>query len=83
MAFKITFDYPLELHRTIHLTATVEAGDKGTYFTVTNIITDSGIPAIPTRTIRKFKDEWVHTDSNRATSLSNIIGKAIDDKLSK
>ena len=81
-SFQIGFDYPLAQDRkTIHLTAKVEAENTGTYYAVSDIKTSSGMEAIPPRNIKKFKGEWVHVDSGRSTTLSVIIGKAIDAML--
>ena len=79
MFFHISFDYPLAQHRTLHLTARVE-GENEAHFTISDIKTDAGIQAIPSRTIKKKDGEWVHVVSQRPTSLSIIIGKAIDEK---
>jgi len=81
-SFQIDFDYPLEQdRRTIHLTAKIEVDSTRTYYTVTDIKTVSGIEAIPPRSIMKSKDEWVHVSSGRSTTLSVIIGRAIDTEL--
>ena len=83
-SFQIDFDYPLEKdRRTIHLIAKVEIDSTKTFYGVSNIKTPSGIEVIPPRSIKKLKGEWVHVHSGKSTTLSVIIGKAIDTKLNE
>jgi len=81
-AFRVEFDFALEeIPRTIHLTASVELHDPESYYLITDIMGCSNKVVLPNQYIQKMGNEWVHTDSQKPSNLSLIIGKAIDKEL--
>ena len=81
-AFKVEFDFTIEENpRIIHLSASVEMHDSERYYLITNIMSSSNKVVLPNQTIQKVNDKWVHTDSQKPTNLSTIIGRAIDEEL--
>ena len=78
-SFRIEFDYTMqEALRTIHLVATVENGLSKKSYSVCQIRTISDKRVLSDQQIKKLRGKWVHVDSEQPTSLSAIIGKAID-----
>jgi hypothetical protein len=77
-AYSIAFDFPLESsHLSISVTADVEVHHSVTHYIVKNFRTglkhDHSV--LPDITIKKLNG---HTDSEKETRLSSVVGNAID-----
>lgn len=80
---EIEFCYNLDgTSKQIHLFAQAEANSKGS-FIVRNIKTSGGNQILPDQRIKKIKGLWVHTDSEKESYLSQVIGNGIEAKLQK
>jgi hypothetical protein len=79
--YSIAFDFPLEsTSHSIAVTADVEVHHSVTYYAVKNF--RAGVKqdhaVLPDIAIKKLKGRWVHTDSEKETHLSVLVGNAID-----
>jgi hypothetical protein len=84
-SYSIAFEFPLESsNHSIAVTADVDVHHSATYYAVKNFRTSSNPSkqVLPDITIKKFRGRWVHTDSEKATHLSTIVGNAIDRSIS-
>jgi hypothetical protein len=80
-SYSIAFEFPLEFsNHSIAVTADVDVHHSVTYYTVKNFRTGSNPSKqiLPDITIKKLGGRWVHTDSEKATHLSSMVGDAID-----
>lgn len=79
--FSIRFDFLVEPARlNIILEADVQEHHSQTYFVVNNfrIPGQGGRSVLPEIRIRREGNQWVHTDSGKATELSATVGRAIE-----
>jgi hypothetical protein len=80
-AYSIDFVFPLESSQlNIPVTADVEVHHSVTHYLVKNF--RAGLKrdhrVLPDIAIKKLNGRWVHTDSEKETHLSNVVGNAID-----
>jgi hypothetical protein len=79
--YSIAFDFPLEsTGHSIAVTADVEVHHSLTYYTVKSF--RAGVKhdhaVLPDIAIKRLRGRWVHTDSEKETRLSVLVGNAID-----
>ena len=85
-ASKISFCYIISPDFQIQLNAEVQLQHSEPHYLIRNIsnnIEAAHIPVLPDISIKAIKNgneeiTWVHTDSERQTILSQVVGKAIE-----
>ena len=79
MTISLEFDYTVDgTSRTVRLFASAEPDDRNFYYRVYDICVKTRQTILPDIFICRHKGVWVHTDSLTESSLSRIIGKALD-----
>lgn len=86
--FDVHVSYLLTEHMSMQLQATAELRHSEPHYLITNIVHEGAedqLPVIPDISIKAIRGEnnavcWVHTDSNKASVLSTLIGKAIEKR---
>lgn len=79
MTIPLEFDYTMDgTSRTVRLFASAEADELNTNFHIHDICVTSHQHALPDIFIRRYKGLWVHTDSLKESTLSRIIGIALE-----
>ena len=80
--FLVDFEFSADQGRLkVHLTADVEVHHSDVYYIVKNFRTASHEHLLPDVRIKKLHGNWVHTDSEKGTAISEAAGKAIDQYL--
>ncbi|MDO6430423.1 hypothetical protein Q4E93_07490 [Flavitalea sp. BT771] len=80
-SFTVQFHYSIGNESfSMLLLADVELHHFAAYYTAKNFRSagKKGPSLLPEQEIRRWNSHWVHKDSNKETSLSLAIGKAID-----
>jgi hypothetical protein len=82
-SYFIEFDIQLEKTPVIlHLTAEVEPHHSEPYYVISNFRTAQQKEGtiLPVMKVKRKKGKWVHLDTEQPTYLSEVVGKAIDEK---
>ena len=80
-SFTVQFHYSIGIESfSMQLVADVELHHFAAYYTAKNFRSagKKGPFLLPEQDIRRWESHWVHKESNKETSLSLAIGKAID-----
>ena len=78
--YEIEFAFSLdEAKLALRLSAEVEVHHSQLFYIVKNIRRKgAAAPVLPQISIKKVASRWVHTDSGKASQLSEAVGKAIE-----
>jgi hypothetical protein len=81
-SFIVYFEFPYpSKNGHLDMSADIEQHHSQTYYVVDNfriVPRNSDGPVLPSISIRKLGDAWLHTETNKETQLSRIVGEAID-----
>lgn len=81
--FSVEFDFAADQGQLrMRLAADVEKHQSQVYYVVKNFRLPgrSGSPVLPDIRIRKLDDRWVHSDIEKASELSESVGRAIEQQ---